>query len=289
MNIDNSLINPLCTSLNLQLCQSSNNLRNDTVDPSSNLKVLRGVLGDRSAALSKLQVAQLDNDVAKLLNNIGCFLYLEHRKTSAVTKFCQSLNVLIHLSDPKIAACEETEALELSVVAFSLRLALIHLFSKNKEGSKASEFTRNVAVVLSNMLKSILKKKYKEGDKKSYKVDHGCDIKTACVLTKTNAEVHVWLGRYHDAIANYEVLGTLLEQRLLLNKGHCAAEVEIEEETVAVLLKMRLIYADVLSDSEAAAGCLRRVADHRKRALELKLELGKQQQLLSSEVEMVKR
>ena len=262
---------------------------------SSNLEKLAGFLrrdllngGVALAELSKLQVAQLDNDVAKLLNRIGCFLYLNHQKKSALKIFCQSLDVLVHISDPTVAARKGEMTPEISKVAYSLRCVLLHLFRKVNEGVVA-EFIGNVAVVLSNLLKAMITKKYvnaakkAEGAKKSYKVDSVCDIKTACMLVKTNAELHVWLSRFWDAIANYEVLRKLLEQRLGKSEGDCAGQIDIEEEAVAVLQKMRLVYEDVLLDSAAASSCLRRIADHQKRLLRLKLELRQQEQVLAGD------
>jgi len=274
---------------------SSNTLRDNMAATSDNLEKLQDFLrhhistgGNGLAELSKLQVAQLDNDVAKLLNNIGCFLYLDRSKDSAVKFLCQSLNVLIHISDPEVAACDEAKTPEISEVAKSLRRVLLHLFSRMKVGLVA-EYTRNAAAVLSNLLKVIITKKRVDGlkngenAKTSYKIRRACEIETACVLVKTNAELHVWLGRYWDAIANYEVLRTLLEQRLSLDEGVCAEQLDIEEETIAVLQKMRMIYEDVLLDSGAAGSCLSRIKDHRKRSLKLELELRQQQQLLASE------
>ena len=234
--------------------------------------------GHQLEHLSKLDIASLNNDIAKLLNNIGCFLYLERCKTSSVKVFTTSLNVLLHiLSSPDKSVGDDDQTPELSDVAHDLRRVLMHLILKKDIGTVGSDFTDSATIVLSNLLKAIITKetvevKGSKRPKKSYKVDHGCDIKTASTLVKTNAELHVWQSQYDDAIVNFNVLRNLLEQRLAIEKDNAEEEVKLCEEIIAVLQRMRVIYDNVYSDSSAAGICLKIIGEYRRKALRQKVE-----------------
>ena len=264
--------------------QSSKQLKDEMLSASNELERLRGFLkddlstgGHQLERLSKIDIASLNNGIAKLLNNIGCFLYLERYKTSSVKVLTTSLNVLLHISSPDTSVGDDDQTLELSDVAHNLRRVLMHLILKKDIGTVGSDFTDSAAIVLSNLLKAIITKesvevKGSKRPKKNYKVDHGCDIKTASTLVRTNAELHVWQGQYDDAIVNFNVLRNLLEQRLAIEKDNAEEEVKICEEITAVLQRMRVIYDSVYSDSSAAGICLEKIGYYRRKALRQKVE-----------------
>ena len=251
---------------------------------SNELERLKGFLkddistgGHQLERLSKLDVALLNNDIAKLLNNIGCFLYLERYKASSVKVLTTSLNVLLHISSPETSAGDDDQTPDLSAVAHNLRCVLMHLILKKDIGVVGSDFTDSAAIVLSNLLKAIITKetvevKGSKRTKKNYKVDRVCNIKTASTLVKTNAELHVWQKKYDDAIVNFSVLRNLLEQRLAIEKGDKEEDVQIFEEIIAVLQRMRVIYDSVYSDSSAAGICLEKIGYYRRKALQQKVE-----------------
>lgn len=264
--------------------QSSKHVKNEMLSASNELEKLKGFIkndlstgGHQLERLSELDIALLNSGIAKLLNNVGCYLYLEKFKSSSVRVLTTALNVLLHISNPDISSGDEDQTPELSDVAHNLRRVLMHLILKKDIGTVGSDFTDSAAVVLSNLLKAMITKetvevKDSKRPKRSYKVDRGCDIITACVLVKTNAELHVWQCQYDDAIANFSVLRNLLEQRLSAEKDNAEAEVEICEEIISVLQRMRVIYDSVYSDSSAAGICLEKIGNYRKKILRQKVE-----------------
>ena len=264
--------------------QSSKQVKNEMLSASNELEKLKGFIrndlstgGHQLERLSELDMALLNSGIAKLLNNVGCYLYLEKFKSSSVRVLTNALNVLLHISNPEISSSDEDQTPKLSDVAHNLRRVLMHLILKKDIGTVGSDFTDSAAVVLSNLLKAMITKETVEVKdsnrrKRSYKVDRGCDIITACVLVKTNAELHVWQCQYDDAIVNFSVLRNLLEQRLSAEKDNAEAEVEICEEIISVLQRMRVIYDSVYSDSSAAGICLEKIGNYRKKILRQKVE-----------------
>jgi len=67
-------------------------------------------------------------------------------------------------------------------------------------------------------------------------------------------------------------LRNLLEQRLSAEKDNPELEVEICEEIISVLQRMRVIYDSVYSDSSAAGICLEKIGNCRKKILRQKVE-----------------
>ena len=183
--------------------QSSKQVKNEMLSASNELEKLKGFIrndlstgGHQLERLSELDMALLNSGIAKLLNNVGCYLYLEKFKSSSVRVLTNALNVLLHISNPEISSSDEDQTPKLSDVAHNLRRVLMHLILKKDIGTVGSDFTDSAAVVLSNLLKAMITKETVEVKdsnrrKRSYKVDRGCDIITACVLVKTNAELHV--------------------------------------------------------------------------------------------------
>jgi hypothetical protein len=266
----------------LFLSQSSKQLKDEMISASNELERLKSFVrtdlstgGHQLESLSKLDIASLNNGIAKLLNNIGCYIYLERYRTSSVKVLTTALNVLLHISNPEISLGDEDQTPELTDVAHDLRRILMHLILKADLGTVGSDFTESAAIVLSNLLKAIITKESVEVEeskrtKKKYKVDRGCDIKIACILVKTNAELHVWQCRYDDAIVNFNVLRNLLEQRL--EKGDAGEEIQLCEELIAVLQRLRIIYDSVYSDSSASALCLEKIGQYRRKTLRQKVE-----------------
>lgn len=263
--------------------QSSIHVKNEMLSASNELQKFKGFIkndlstgGHQLERLSELDIALLNSGIAKLLNNVGCYLYLEKFKSSSVRVLTTALNVLLHISNPEISSGDEDQTPELSDVAHNLRRVLMQLILKKDIGTVGSDFTDSAAVVLSNLLKAMITKetvevKDSKRPKRSYKVDRG-DIITACVLVKTNAELHVWQCQYDDAIVNFGVLRNLLEQRLSAEKDNAGAEVEICEEIISALQRMRVIYDSVYSDSSAAGICLEKIGNYRKKILRQKVE-----------------
>lgn len=155
----------LISSVRREMKASSKQLKDEMLSASNELERLRGFLkddlstgGHQLERLSKVDIASLNNGIAKLLNNIGCFLYLERYKTSSVKVLTTSLNVLLHISSPDTSVGDDDQTLELSDVAHNLRRVLMHLILKKDIGTVASDFTDSAAIVLSNLLKAIITK-----------------------------------------------------------------------------------------------------------------------------------
>jgi len=273
----------LISSVRREMKASSIHVKNEMLSASNQMDKLKGFIkndlstgGHQLERLSELDIALLNSGIAKLLNNVGCYLYLEKFKSSSVRVLTTALNVLLHISNPEISSGDEDQTPELSDVAHNLRRVLMQLILKKDIGTVGSDFTDSAAVVLSNLLKAMITKetvevKDSKRPKRSYKVDRG-DIITACVLVKTNAELHVWQCQYDDAIVNFGVLRNLLEQRLSAEKDNAGAEVEICEEIISALQRMRVIYDSVYSDSSAAGICLEKIGNYRKKILRQKVE-----------------
>ena len=211
------------------------------------LKKLEMIVSNNPACEGKEQMKKsepLYRHIFRLLNNLGCFLCVKKSREAAVGALCQSLNVLIHRTDyvptPSFSSLSNT-----------LRRVLMHLVQKKTKS--ATTFIKDALIVLSNLLKIIIANDRSLDSK--YIVDPLCGLESACVLVKTNAELHVWLGRFQESITNYEILANLLDQRLAIDGIKRCDEISLRKETVNILQKMQLIYGDVLSDKTRATEC----------------------------------